>query len=89
MTGTRLQYAAMLKPTKKVVCPLLIIVGSGDLPRQLGLGDVLEFAWGYTLAQRLRLAREYLQGQHVRVLPGANTLSAARIARWILPCPLS
>ena len=60
-----------------------------DLPRQLGLGDVLEFAWGYTLAQRLRLAREYLQGQHVRVLPGANTLSAARIARWILPCPLS
>src|SRR5215467_2584434 len=41
-------------PTEKVFCPLLIIVGSGDLSHQLGRRDVLEFAGRYTLAQRFQ-----------------------------------
>jgi hypothetical protein len=43
-----------LSPTEKVLCPLLIIVGTGDPPHQLGRSDVLELARRHTLAQRLQ-----------------------------------
>ena len=40
-------------PAEKVLCPLLILVGAGDPPHQLGRGDVFELARRHTLAQRL------------------------------------
>jgi hypothetical protein len=50
----RSQIERRSTPTKKVFCPLLVVVGAGDLPHQFGRRDVLEFAWGDTLAQRLQ-----------------------------------
>jgi hypothetical protein len=52
-----------LKPAEKVVCPLLIVVGAGDPPHQLGQGDVLELARRHTLAQRIQRVVNRLHGR--------------------------
>jgi hypothetical protein len=46
--------ALTLKSRRESPCPLLMVVGAGDPPHQLGRGDVLEFARRHTLAQRLQ-----------------------------------
>src|SRR5271170_2471306 len=42
------------RPAEKILGPALIIVAAGDLPHQLGRGDVFEVAWCDTFAQRLQ-----------------------------------
>jgi hypothetical protein len=58
---------------------LLILVGAGDPPHQLGRGDVLEFARRHTLAQRLKPVQKPHPPIHVG---GAFPHGARRAIRY-------